>query len=893
VEESTEKLHLAQLKNEKRLRDIQLREAQKLQNAQLRTEQQFLKEQQEAEKKLRHSDFRNFALEKALFHMRENPNDIGAFRKAFRGSTAEYPIPEEDAAAYGVIRNEVEDDFFRKIEENRARPLEEAEKSLLKNEKQVRQSKFQTIADRAALEAYMENPENLDAFIAGYLGRMKGPLSGQGIPKEEVGDFMEISDRSQRSYYKNIETNKKNRKEKAQELKLKNEKELRHSEFENFVLRQAMAEERENKVRRRAGSAEGRNEDSLGDFHNKLQERIKDYPIPPDEAAEYALIVSKIEGQSFKRLEENRFKSIEEARQSEEENELTIGLSEYHNLALRTAMEAAKLYPNNLGKFLDYYRSEMGRFGTPALYWNDPEEHLGKFHSIANQVEAQFYQTIEGNRKREKREAQELQIKNEREVRQSEYKSAVDVAATIAYENHREDPEGFLTEFNEYLAAQSIPEEEVGDYAKISERAKRSFFEKTLENRANSIERAQQNRVANEKMLRLSNFKTAAQREAVQAYDQNRANQSGFDATFAKRMEAYPIPLDDAEEYGKILNEEKSRFFLTIANNEEKERLEAQKYSGLRAANGYFENGVRVNDGEILSLNPAQVVYENFTRATGLLMSTTADGRQLFKPEEIADITDGWTLQILQGKQAVDLNGNISLEALARLDDPNFDYAVTVPNPSGGELIFRASDLSPERRNRFNAESVERVAALLQKESDGAALDHSQKIWRSEEKFIPGNSIDRESLELLAKVQLADNPVGEKNLKQHLDNAFRYAAPGPINWQETLRERFPTTPPRVRTAKTTTGGSTRSAMPAVTRRGFLAGHPAGRALCGPWQTTTRTNWTARPSPPILWPTLCLTWAHFWGNPQPLALSPSPFPSSGDSRTAWLRWRADP
>jgi hypothetical protein len=127
---------------------------------------------------------------------------------------------------------------------------------------------------------------------------------------------------------------------------------------------------------------------------------------------------------------------------------------------------------------------------------------------------------------------------------------------------------------------------------------------------------------------------------------------------------------------------------------------------------------------------------------------------------------------VLQGQQAVDLNGNISLEALARTVDPHFDYTVTVENPGAKPLVFKESDLSEGRRNQFRTTSVERVAALLQRESDGAKLAHAQRLWRKEEPFLPGP--DRDALELLAQVQVADSPISPENLQQHMDNCKVY-----------------------------------------------------------------------------------------------------------------------
>jgi hypothetical protein len=76
-------------------------------------------------------------------------------------------------------------------------------------------------------------------------------------------------------------------------------------------------------------------------------------------------------------------------------------------------------------------------------------------------------------------------------------------------------------------------------------------------------------------------------------------------------------------------------------------------------------------------------------------------------PPRWSGATDSWTLQILQGRQEVDLNGDISLEALARAADPDSDYEVEVATPNGEALTFRASDLSEGHRNQFRAESAE------------------------------------------------------------------------------------------------------------------------------------------------------------------------------------------
>ncbi|MDR3117597.1 MAG: hypothetical protein LBT98_03435 [Puniceicoccales bacterium] len=278
----------------------------------------------------------------------------------------------------------------------------------------------------------------------------------------------------------------------------------------------------------------------------------------------------------------------------------------------------------------------------------------------------------------------------------------------------------------------------------------------------------------NENLLRRSEFQNFARREALAAYEENPVDLDAYRASFRKRLESYQVSLGDAVAYGTIVNNTEGQFYSTILSGKDRALRESLKYNALDTAEGFIKTGIRIGDGTIQSPDPALEIYENLTNATGMLMSTAADGSQLFTPEEIANATDSWTLQILQGRQAVDLNGNISLEALARVADPNFDYTVTVPNPVGEPLTFRTSDLSEGRRNQFQTASMERVAALLQKESDAAALDQAQRLWIGEEIFLPGNSADKKALELLANVQVADSPIAFENLQLHMDNCRSY-----------------------------------------------------------------------------------------------------------------------
>ncbi|MDR2664369.1 MAG: hypothetical protein LBB14_02485 [Puniceicoccales bacterium] len=283
------------------------------------------------------------------------------------------------------------------------------------------------------------------------------------------------------------------------------------------------------------------------------------------------------------------------------------------------------------------------------------------------------------------------------------------------------------------------------------------------------------NREKDEETLRLAQFQNAAQRIAAEAYRTNETDEAGYVRNYRDAMRKIPTPVAQQGRYGAIVEAVEGRYLWTIAANQEKARRESLKYNAMDTANGFVRTGLRVSDGILQSPDPALETYENFTNATGLLLSTAADGSPLFTPEEIADTTDGWTLEVLQGRQAMDLNGNISLETLARAADPNFDYTVAVPNPASEPLIFKASDLSEGRRSQFQTTSVERVAALLKPQADAAALDQAQRLWRGEDAFLGGqNSPDRKALELLAEVQVADSPISQNNLQQHMDNCKGY-----------------------------------------------------------------------------------------------------------------------
>jgi hypothetical protein len=289
---------------------------------------------------------------------------------------------------------------------------------------------------------------------------------------------------------------------------------------------------------------------------------------------------------------------------------------------------------------------------------------------------------------------------------------------------------------------------------------------------AERLEKIKLQRDQDEEALRLAQFRNIAQRNALEALRANPTDVDGYIRQFRDSMREIPTPVSQQGRYGAIVESTEGQYYWTIASQRDRATKEGLKYNSLETAENFFQSGLRVQDGTVQAPYPALEIHDNFSKATDLLLSTAADGSPLFTPEEIGGTTDGWTLQVLQGQQVVDLNGNISLEALARMVDPHFDYTVTVKNPGVKPLVFRASDLSEDRRNQFRTTSVERVAALLHRESDGAKLAHAQRLWRKEEPFLPGP--DKDALELLAQVQVADSPIFAENLQQHMDNCKVY-----------------------------------------------------------------------------------------------------------------------
>ncbi|MDR2030201.1 MAG: hypothetical protein LBP65_01905 [Puniceicoccales bacterium] len=453
-----------------------------------------------------------------------------------------------------------------------------------------------------------------------------------------------------------------------------------------------------------------------------------------------------------------------------QEEEKKLRRNEFQNIARQKALFLMRENPTDIDAFRTAFYGSMAEHPIP-------EDDRAAHETILKNVESNFYARIEDNRTRPIEEAKAQAEESQKVLHRSAYQNFVSREALAAYENNPEDQDAFRIEFRRRIAEEKIPSSgEVAEYNKIADRAEQSFYREISTNAARSLEQDREVRAKNEKQLRISNFENVARLEALAALQANPTDINAYQADFHKRMEAHSqnIPLDEVGEYGRIVKESQWRFYQTIAANQKRALLESLKYSSLQTANDFIQNGIRIQSGAVRSLDPSLETYENFTRATGLLMATAADGTPLFTPEEVADTTDGWTLQILEGRQVMDLSSDISLETLARMNDPNFDYAVTVENPTGEELTFRADDLSPERRNQFRNTSQGRIAALLKNESDAALLEKAQKFWRGEEEFLRTRETDKRALNLLAEVQVADNPIGPDNLKFHLENAFRY-----------------------------------------------------------------------------------------------------------------------
>jgi hypothetical protein len=284
-----------------------------------------------------------------------------------------------------------------------------------------------------------------------------------------------------------------------------------------------------------------------------------------------------------------------------------------------------------------------------------------------------------------------------------------------------------------------------------------------------AVERRKQDR----ETLFHANYANEAQRSAVEAYTANPTDMEGYKRAYREILGKIDVPLSQQARAGNTSANIEAQYFWTISRNQEQQTREELKTALDAEANGRIQSAIYFMDGQLADPLPQVSVGNQFRAATAMLFSTYADGIRVFTDGEVAGKTDQWNEQVLEKNMDRLINPEASVEALAQILVPEFDFTVAVETDKG-PLQFQKKNLSPASQNRFNTAAGDRVASVIKKSSDTAGLDHAAQIWSGDVPFFGGDKRDKAALEKLAEAQIAATPMTGDNLQRHMDNCQKY-----------------------------------------------------------------------------------------------------------------------
>jgi hypothetical protein len=187
-----------------------------------------------------------------------------------------------------------------------------------------------------------------------------------------------------------------------------------------------------------------------------------------------------------------------------------------------------------------------------------------------------------------------------------------------------------------------------------------------------------------------------------------------------------------------------------------------------------LESGIGLMKGQLLEPDQTAAIGENLVAAAAALGATSTDGDPLFDPAERAEKLAGIGYAVLDAGLGVDIGPEMSLDAVAQLADPNFNYTVAIGGDGSDPMVFQRKDLPPQLQKKFTDGPAQKVATFLKNQNDLAAVEHFAAIYDGLDSYIPGNDGDRKAGELYARVQMDRTPFTPETLDVHTNNLRWY-----------------------------------------------------------------------------------------------------------------------
>jgi hypothetical protein len=218
-----------------------------------------------------------------------------------------------------------------------------------------------------------------------------------------------------------------------------------------------------------------------------------------------------------------------------------------------------------------------------------------------------------------------------------------------------------------------------------------------------AIEQFQKNQEEDRKRLLLSQYQNAATKAAVEAFQANPSDFDAYDRDFASKLKqlAPRTPLSEAGTYGAIANSVRQNYYWTIAANKEQAQKSAMRESLAEQFQRRLDAGMGLMRGQLQDIDLVTAVRDNLLEATRMLTEISADGTPVFSLEEQSEKLATVNYDVLTTQRDREINEDMSLEEVAKIVDPNFNYTVAIGDGNENSMAFQKNDLSTGMRRRL------------------------------------------------------------------------------------------------------------------------------------------------------------------------------------------------